>query len=1499
MTPEQQDLQNARDAVNTSREAIPGALWVVAEAQRVLDEAKSRGASQSELDGKQQALDDARDDLEEVRSDLAMAKAELANLLATYVSPSVTPAMEIDRLEANVPIVFLPVRIETRFAPGKLRIRVYPDDIFGSTHEKAITQTEIDAAVAFQATGNTLEGWQAFIQGRTPQRAAWVYTAWEQGGFDLKDDNWTIPSEATLLPDRWIALGVRPDGTVEQGLGTPIQEPLQLSYDPRSNDQGGTGPLPVEAALKWTVDFDTAKQAGMALEIDADASGFDRLLVFGVKGSMSPTRSAEALRELLRDHRYSRGMAVVQQGTPTNNTGGRDAGYPLDDRGGEVSYRVDWEAGLDGPETDGRKLTSTLGLPELPFRPFRDVFGADGKDQKNAEQMNRALFPASFGYFLQHMMDPVTIGKTRIFEDDDVHVHARSHFVNYVRGRGTCPAFRIGAVPYGVLPVSSLAKWKSPTTTGLDGKLPPKLELLRTLWLNKAVTGAARINRNPNDPDGDLLSVIGLHPSTRQVRVRKFAGDSFQRALFQLLRRPWGPWASALLAMAKKSFDLIGEGANWNLRIGRASANASADLFKYPLVAPEPLSEELDANGQDFDLRGTPAWQETYIDFLARATTAEMLKNGPPSIPQALLYHVLRHSVLTEWARLAYEETLEQDKSRTILELIGIITGTDTQKSIWDRFTQMIGSKRVEELVQEKADAQSLKAALQHLAPLSQAELERLFSETLDVASHRLDAWITSIFAKRLEQQRAAGASAELSYLGAFAWVEDLRPASSTSVPGGFIHAPSMAHAATAGILRSGFLTRKGESAARFSFDLSSDRVRVARELLEAVRNGQPAGAVLGYRFERALHDGSLDRFIDPLRKKYPLVANKAQQGSEDAAAVAARSVVDGLALRLAWQTRTSDDAFIGAIGVGPPAPSPAEKAALVKALEALDEAVDGVGDLLTAESVFQMVRGNAPGAAAPLDALAAGAHPPDPEVARTPRGGIGVVHRMMYLWSHDPGADDGDWSNDGATPTPAAVSTRRAEADRLIDDWAGELLGRPQDALCWVTYTEGGTPQRKPISFQALKVRPADVLALAEDSAENREALNRRIIHAATGISGVNLDDIAVDFEPDSDDLQPLTQKTFPELLALARQINGLLARARPGRPVDLLPVDGSDPPPLSPREVSEFTTASTFLGDVFERDLETLTLAIQNGDEEQLITALKRAAEYAATAFPDARETEPELRARAERVEPELTRRHQAAQKIIDDNTADEDKTPEKALEIYRAIFGPAFLRLPRFTLATSVKEEIEASIGGLSKPPKTHQPAKFLQQNGRVRPALAAWRRLWLHAASFKKLPGPTVDVAQIPFVPGEKWAGDDGVPGGQRLSLLLARTGARADLTAGAAALVIDDFTEVIPAAEEQTGLAFHYDNPGAEAAQAILVGVCPEISATKTKWTFDEVKATLNETFDLAKIRAVEPALIGETQQVLPALYLTANTAGETVTTSFANLLQAEPVHVPR
>ncbi|MBK9643307.1 MAG: hypothetical protein IPO72_18985, partial [Saprospiraceae bacterium] len=63
---------------------------------------------------------------------------------------------------------------------------------------------------------------------------------------------------------------------------------------------------------------------------------------------------------------------------------------------------------------------------------------------------------------------------------------------------------------------------------------------------------------------------------------------------------------------------------------------------------------------------------------------------------------------------------------------------------------------------------------------------------------------------------------------------------------------------------------------------MTSRRVRLAKEIIEGIQNGQELAALLGYRFERSLHDKSgngleLDKYIYDLRTKFPLVTRNAE----------------------------------------------------------------------------------------------------------------------------------------------------------------------------------------------------------------------------------------------------------------------------------------------------------------------------------------------------------------------------------------------------------------------------------------------------------------------------------------------------------------------------------------------------------------------------------------------------------------------------------------------
>lgn len=83
------------------------------------------------------------------------------------------------------------------------------------------------------------------------------------------------------------------------------------------------------------------------------------------------------------------------------------------------------------------------------------------------------------------------------------------------------------------------------------------------------------------------------------------------------------------------------------------------------------------------------------------------------------------------------------------------------------------------------------------------------------------------------------------------------------------------------------------------------------------------------------------------------------------------------------------------------------------------------------------------------------------------------------------------------------------------------------------------------------------------------------------------------------------------------------------------------------------------------------------------------------------------------------------------------------------------------------------------------------------------------------------------------------------------------------------LLIDEFTEIIPARAETTGITFQYDQPNAEPPQAMLLALPSTLTGA---WKWGDLVDVLHEALDLAKLRAIEPEHIEQTPygQFLPA-----------------------------
>jgi hypothetical protein len=102
------------------------------------------------------------------------------------------------------------------------------------------------------------------------------------------------------------------------------------------------------------------------------------------------------------------------------------------------------------------------------------------------------------------------------------------------------------------------------------------------------------------------------------------------------------------------------------------------------------------------------------------------------------------------------------------------------------------------------------------------------------------------------------------------------------------------------------------------------------------------------------------------------------------------------------------------------------------------------------------------------------------------------------------------------------------------------------------------------------------------------------------------------------------------------------------------------------------------------------------------------------------------------------------------------------------------------------------------------------------------------------------------------------------------------------------LLLDEWTEVIPATTESSGIALNYDGPDSEPPQTMLL-VAPPVRSTDGKWRWADLVDAVTDTYQLAKVRAVEPAQLDRTAygQLLPATVLSATRQQITISTDLA------------
>ncbi|MET9375546.1 hypothetical protein ABZX98_15520 [Streptomyces sp. NPDC002992] len=1329
----------------------------------------------------------------------------------------------------------------------------------------------------------------------------------------VRGRGWNRAATASTLPDMFVVRAYQGDRLVAEQSGEAVPDVVHVGPDPDAEPAPG-GPH-LDPALLWLTQYDTAKKNGLAVTLRLlPENGYaperepllTRVVVFGVSASLGPEASAARVADLLSGRDRDGEAAFVPQGMPTNNLPDAAVSPPVPpdvDRllGAVPTAPADvWD--------NGTRATAALGLPPgvLDALP-----GADDPEQADARNLQLALWSATGDFFLDELMDQDKGGGQL---DVDREWLRRHHYEN-VRARGPLPVLRVGRQPYGLLPVTATARWRADTPehepSGLAG-LHRVLGVLRPFW-EVGVGTLPRVG-GPDQagetlslpkPERDVLRALGMAPVSGTVSVRSVQGGMLACFRDIGLGILGSGFSSGEQCMESTPEDRQSRALNEALGIhyrprityqinGRATrlwlpyARPHLPQGQDPVVA---LTDFLDRVVERFEVRRLMVGKEearTLLEallrhsanleygraaagakdplvFRPRLSFADVLLN-PDTALQTISSAGLKAKPFTlgKIMRLPAggvggaprsdtptDGESGTDRGPTVLQAI-----VDARLSLAGRVSDaavnrrgvfaLLGTERPWSVRLAEMDA-----ALQYLAGRVRAwekrgdafgPVERLLGESLDLVSHRLDAWITSLATARLHalrKRRPAGVQ-----LGAYGWVENL-----SRHPGrrsrGWVLAPSIPQAATAAILRSGALSHPTDPGA-FAVDLSSRRMRVAMTVVDGMAQGQPLGALLGYRLERRLHDErenadapqELDRFIAPLRAKWS-VQSPQHPGAGAQEFIGPHDVTDGARLAEVPEQQVVDHLKTQA---GTTPMSPAEQAIVRRHLAALRDDLDAVADLLLAESVHQLANGNHDRAAATMESLAAGGQPPPrPQVLDTPRRGIPVGHRVLVVVPEGTARAAG-W--DGAQQT----ARPRALAEPRLDAWAGHQLGptaRIRLRAAWVRPGQdagAGSATVTEHAWPLARYCALDVVALA---AAGR--LRAVLEHALADERPPNVPDDAVPvLHTARAPAWACTTVGIAQVEALGAAVAAVLTSGRAGTAADLTTAH-NPPRPAADQELKDRadTARSGLRTALAAKDLEAL-------------------AAYGVTGPPlgSAAELEDQLAGALRKGQERLDQADDEAKR----------KDPGGAAAVLEAVFGAGFRAV---SLAQAPEADtLDASFGsGLDRGGDARLvPGDWVEQMGVVRPGTGALADLLLHTQTAGTGAGQALRIGQAPFSQGDRWVGARRTPEDEKKPAtgLVVHGPAQPLATRRAAVLVVDEWSELIPAQRHTAGATFHYDAPGARAPHAVLLAVPPEVGV---HWTPDVLAATVGEALDLAKLRLVDLDALGWLGRYLPAAYL--------------------------
>ena len=222
--------------------------------------------------------------------------------------------------------------------------------------------------------------------------------------------------------------------------------------------------------------------------------------------------------------------------------------------------------------------------------------------------------------------------------------YARQHFVDHVRAGGPLPALRAGKQPYGVLPVTALDLWGAVPE---DGELASRNDAADETWCGAyRTTGPSRAARRRAWASTRIRTSISRKCSawTDCPRATRSAN------IFGLVLHPGTVRVPAHVRRQTNGIACNGRRRcrHWSFLAGLSGITAARRADAYAIRSRSGLSLPLIQASSNAD------FTFNYLDQLLKAPNLDaLLQHASVPAPFSLLYLLLRHSMMVEYANAA------------------------------------------------------------------------------------------------------------------------------------------------------------------------------------------------------------------------------------------------------------------------------------------------------------------------------------------------------------------------------------------------------------------------------------------------------------------------------------------------------------------------------------------------------------------------------------------------------------------------------------------------------------------------------------------------------------------------------------------------------------------------------------------------------------------------------------------------------------------------------